>query len=64
MARPKKEYTYLNIKLDKEASNMLEVYCNETGATKTAAVEIAIKRYLSFYRPADSVQETAEKSQQ
>jgi hypothetical protein len=62
MARPKKEYTNLNIKLDKEASNMLEAYCSDTGATKTAAVEIAIKHWLSSYSQVNVTKELSRKS--
>ncbi|MDI9242945.1 hypothetical protein [Fusibacillus kribbianus] len=56
MPRPKKEYTHLNIKLDKEVSDILDAYCEETGATKTAAVEIAVKRCFASYVQNDDVE--------
>jgi hypothetical protein len=49
MAREKKNYESLNCKLDKEISQTLVKFCEETGLTKTAAVERAIKMYIAHY---------------
>lgn len=39
MARAKKDGKFLNIYLEKSVSDRLENYCNETGLTKTTAIE-------------------------
>ena len=37
--RPKKEYQAINIRADKKVAEDLERYCEETGLTKTVAIE-------------------------
>lgn len=39
MARTKKDAKILNIKLDREIHEQLEKFCEESGLTKTIAVE-------------------------
>ena len=51
MAREKtKEYVAFNCKLDKQAADMLEKICKETGLSKTAAVERAIAMYYEHFK--------------
>ena len=42
MARQKKNGQYLNVKIDMNVYQRLEEFCEETGYTKTAAVERAL----------------------
>ena len=46
MARQKKNGQYLNVKIDMNVYQRLEEFCEETGYTKTAAVERAGRRSL------------------
>lgn len=50
MARPNKEYKNVNCKVDKEIAESLEVFVKETGLTKTATVEKALKFYIEQYK--------------
>lgn len=54
MARQKKASKALNINLDVEIYRWLEEYCNETGLTKTAAVERALQKQLEHHTPSSS----------
>ncbi|MBR0419017.1 MAG: hypothetical protein IJI66_07595 [Erysipelotrichaceae bacterium] len=47
MARPKKDYKPLNIKMDAELYDLLSDYCEEKGQTKTMAIERIIGQFLS-----------------
>ena len=51
MARPKKDGQYLNVKIDTAIYHRLEQFCEESGYTKTAAVEkgltVLIDNYMS-----------------
>ena len=49
MPRPKKEMKVLNIKLALAVSDKLEAFCNETGMTKTIAVEKILSQYFTNY---------------
>ena len=49
MARPKKNYKPLNIKMNKEIYDLLDDYCEEKGQTKTMAVERILKKFLNDY---------------
>ena len=49
MPRVKKEAKMLNIKLAKNISDELELFCDETGVTKTMAVEKILHQYLEQY---------------
>lgn len=49
MARPKKEGTKIQVKLATNINELLEKYCEDTGATKTKAVEKAIEFYVNTY---------------
>ncbi len=51
MPRPKtKEYDLFQCKLDKKISQALTEFCEETGRTKTSAVERALVKYLEEYK--------------
>ena len=49
MPRPKKDSKILNIRLDKEISDKLERFCDESGQSKTVAVERFLNRCLDEY---------------
>lgn len=46
MPRAKKDAKNLNIKLDRTIHERLDQFCEETGRSKTYAVELIIKKYL------------------
>ena len=49
MARPKKNGTYLNVRIETLIYERLEVLCKDAGQTKTTAVERALTLYLDEY---------------
>ena len=49
MPRKKKEAVYLNIRLEKSISDMLVEYCEQTGQTKTTAIERMLANELDQY---------------
>ena len=49
MARPKKEGKFLNILLEESVAELLEQYCEETGLSKTVAVERILKKAITEY---------------
>lgn len=49
MARTKKDAKILNIKLDREIHEQLEQFCDESGMTKTIAVEKILQHYFEEY---------------
>ena len=49
MPRPKKDARNLNIKLDREIFEKLERFCEESGQSKTVAVERFLNKCLNEY---------------
>lgn len=49
MARPKKDGKALNMKLNMATYENLEKYCEESGLTKTRAVERILNKYFDNY---------------
>lgn len=49
MAQIKKDAKRLNIKLNREIHEELERFCDESGMTKTAAIEKILAQYLERY---------------
>ncbi len=49
MARPRKESKLLNIKLAAEVNEQLEQFCEESGMTKTTAVEKILGQFFEGY---------------
>lgn len=49
MPRPKKDSKVLNIKLSVPVYNKLEEFCDESGQTKTLAVERFLNKCLDEY---------------
>ncbi len=49
MPRPKKDSKVLNIKLSVPVYNKLEEFCDESGQTKTLAVERFLNKCLNEY---------------
>lgn len=48
--RTHKESEILHCKIDKQVATLLIQFCQQTGLSKTAAVERAIKMYEQYYR--------------
>ena len=55
MPRPKKEYTPITIKLEKDLFNRLSEYCEIAGQSKTKATERALKMYIDAYEQKEGV---------
>ena len=49
MARPKKDGTYLNVRIETAVYERLEKFSEEAGQSKTIAVERALAAYLDDY---------------
>lgn len=49
MPRQKKDAKILNIKLAKEISDQLEQFCEESGISKTVAIEKILSKYFDEY---------------
>lgn len=49
MARANKEYKNLNCKIDKEVSDKLEKFIEDTKMSKTATVERALTEFIEKY---------------
>jgi hypothetical protein len=49
MGRPKKDAIVLHMKIDREVSKMLDEYCNQTGQSKTTAVERILLKEIKEY---------------
>ena len=56
MSRIKKDAKILNVKLDRGIHEHLEQFCEETGMTKTIAVEKVLSKFFEDYfsRPESS----------
>lgn len=50
MPRPAKEYRVINCKIDKDIADMLDKFSSDTGISKTATVEKALKMYIAHYK--------------
>ena len=49
MARAKKDGRYINYYIEKEVVDKLDQYCDETGLTKTVAIERILAKYFDEY---------------
>ena len=49
MPQIKKDYVQFNMKMGKELAKRLAEYCEETGQSKTTAVERMLKREMDEY---------------
>lgn len=49
MARAKKDGRYINYYIEKEVVDKLDQYCDETGLTKTVAIERILGKYFEEY---------------
>ncbi len=47
MAKPKKDRKYVNIYMERELTERLEAYSDETGIPKAFVIEKAVKGYLN-----------------
>ena len=50
MARPKKDSEMFHCRIDRLISEALNKLCEETGLTKTKAVERALSTYIETYK--------------
>ena len=50
MPKPKKDWKALNIKIQSEVYEQLEKYCEETGLSKTVAVERILSKAFKEYK--------------
>ena len=50
MARQAKDFKNLNCKVDKKVSDSLEKFIADTGLSKTATVQKALKMYIENYK--------------
>lgn len=53
MARAKKDGQYINCYAEREVVEKLECYCEETGLTKTVAIERILKGFFNQYFVSD-----------
>lgn len=49
MPKPRKDWKALNIKIQRSVYNELEKYCEETGLSKTVAVERILSKAFKEY---------------
>ena len=49
MSRSKKDAKIVNIKLLREVHDQLEEFCDETGMSKTTAIEKILSQYFESY---------------
>ena len=56
MAQKRKDFRFLNIKLDKPISEKLEKFTEKTGLSKTANVENALKAYIEQYNKTGKIE--------
>lgn len=47
MSRPKKDGKALNLYIERDVLEKLETYCEETGLTKTKAIERILSQFLN-----------------
>lgn len=50
MRTTKKEAVNVCLRMSKDINDMLEQHCEDSGQTKTAAIERALKMYIADYR--------------
>lgn len=50
MARQKKEYRAMSLKMEKEADEKIMEIVNETGMSQTAVIQNAVKMYYQYYK--------------
>ena len=49
MPKPKKESHSITLRMDKQIYDRLSVYCEDSGQSKTIAIERAINMYIDEY---------------
>lgn len=49
MGQPKKDAKIISMKLDRSVYTKLDVFCGETGLSKTAATEKILDQFLTEY---------------
>jgi len=55
MPRPKKESEFLSCRIDRQVFKKLEELCNESGLSKTKAVEKALEKYYNEFKKTGQV---------
>lgn len=49
MGQPKKDAKLISMKMDKIISDKLDMFCDETGLSRTVAIEKILDKHLSEY---------------
>ncbi len=49
MPRQKKDVVNFSMRLEKKTADKLELFCNDSGLTKTMAVQRALEKYIDDY---------------
>ena len=49
MPRQKKNVVNFSMRLEKKTADKLELFCNDSGLTKTMAVQRALEKYIDDY---------------
>ena len=49
MAKPKKKATFISIYMDDKVLEKLSQYCNESGQTRTKAIERIVEKHIDRY---------------
>lgn len=55
MARPKKDCKPFSIRMEQTVFDRLSWYCEQSGQTKTVAIERAVMRYIDEYEKQQSL---------
>lgn len=63
MPRQKKESRLLNLRLEASVYEALEQFCDESGQTKTIAVERALAAYIGDYNKKQALLKSIEDAQ-
>lgn len=64
MARPKtKENRAISFRMDAAIADRLDAYCEESGQSKTLAIERAVSKYIDEYEAKKTLLATLEKAE-
>lgn len=63
MPRPKKDGVAFSIRMEKDIFERLEKYCEESGQSKTVAMERALAMYIDDYEKRQKIVKAAKNSE-
>ena len=49
MGQPKKDAKVISMKMDRTVSDKLDIFCDETGLSRTVAIEKILDKHLTEY---------------